>query len=510
MTIYKLDDVFNESQIPTVTYVPPQEARQLRASIATRGKHVTLVGASGSGKSTVAEKVIADVFTRQSDVHRLSGRSYTTEQSILEVLGKEFGEEPDAAKIEPWLRAYALIVIDDVHHLTFEARQGLAGLLKLWHERGIKFLMIGIAKTSDQILGSDPELAIRNDVHTLGAQDSAFLRRVLHLGQEALNVTFAAQFADAAVDAAKGLPAIFQAMCRIACVECDVEATASEPKTVVTELQAIGRTVVRMFDPKYFSRLVGLAQGRRKARSVHNTYFEIVDALARSKKTQMSKPELYRKIVGSELDPERKKQKSASFYRAMDYLQRTIEERALGDILMYESDMLSIDDPLFRFYLDHIDFERVRSVVKLRPDEYEYDVALSFAGEDRELVEQLMRRLQDRGVEVFYDLNESARLWGKDLEVELAEVYAREARYMVICISEHYPIKDWTRFELEIGRRAASKRPDEYLLPLRLVDPAPAVVGLRQSIGFQSLLNREDVERVADLLVAKIDGRNAL
>ena len=91
-------------------------------------------------------------------------------------------------------------------------------LLSLREKKRIKFLLIGIAKTSDQILGSDPELAIRNDVHTLAAQDAAFLKQVLLKGEVALNVEFDDSFEAAAVGAAKGLPAIFQAMCRIACV----------------------------------------------------------------------------------------------------------------------------------------------------------------------------------------------------------------------------------------------------------------------------------------------------
>ncbi len=504
MTVYQLDEVFNEAQIPTLTYVPPAEAKQLRASLKTKGKHVTLVGASGSGKSTVAEKILAEVFPDANRVHKFSGRTYTSESSVISILGKEFQEEPSAAAVEPWLQAYDLVVIDDVHHLSYEARQELARMLKLWHEKGIKFLLIGIAKTSDQILGSDPELAIRNDVHTLAAQDAEFLKRVLVKGEAALNVEFDDSFEAAAVSAAKGLPAIFQAMCRIACVECDVEHTETTKKPVNTELSAIGRSVVRMFDPKYFLRLVGLAQGRRQARAVHDTFFEIVDALGRSSKTQISKPELYRKIVGSVQDPELKKRKSTSFYRAMDSLQKTIEERKLDDILIFESETLSIDDPLFRFYLDHVDFDRIRSLVKIRKDEYEYDVAVSFAGEDRPQVAALVSALEARGVEVFYDFNESARLWGKDLEVELARIYAQEARFLVLCLSKSYPVKDWTRFELDICSRAAKKRPAEYLLPLRLATDLDPIVGLRETIGYQTMTTQGDVDRIAELLLAKV------
>jgi GTPase SAR1 family protein len=501
---YALDAVFNEAQIPTVTYIAPGEAKQLRASLKTRGKHVTLVGASGSGKSTVAKKLLAELFPRNGELHEFSGRSYPDDRSFLSILGKEFAEEPSSSALAPWLKSFSAIVVDDVHHLTYDARHELAKMMKLWHEHGIKFFIIGIARSSDEILGTDTELAIRNDVHTLGAQNEEFLAQVLQKGETALNISFSEQFATSAVLAAKGLPAIFQAICRIACVEADVDVTCVDHRTIDTQLAAIGKSVVKMFDPRYFLRLVGLAQGRRHARAVHGTFFEIVDALARSAKSQISKAELYRKIVGSIVDADVKRRKSTSFYRAMDSLQKAIEERNLSDILIFESDTLTIDDPVFRFYLDHVDFDRVRSLVKIRGDEYEYDIAVSFAGEDRAVIQTLVKEMEQRGIEVFYDFNETARLWGKDLEVELAQIYAQEARYMVVCLSPSYPIKDWTRFELEIGQRAAGKRASDYILPLRIGQFNSQVVGLRATLGYQTLASEEDVERIVGTLVSKL------
>ncbi len=502
--LYELAQVFNEAQVPTVTYVTPREARQLKASLRTPGKHVTLIGASGSGKSTVAEKTLAELGLVGTKVHKFSGRSYPAEVSLLSILGNEFAEEPDEESIQPWLESYDVIVIDDVHHLTSNARLELAQRLKLWHEKGIKFFLIGIAKTSDQIVGADPELAIRNDVHLLEPQEVLFFEAMAAQGQQALNIRLDENFLTSTIAASKGLPAIFQAICRVACVELDIERTCETPLDVNIELSKIGRSVVRMFDPRYFNKLVGLAQGRRQARSVHNTFFGIVESLARSNKTQVSKAELYRKIVGPIEDPDLKRRRSTSFYRAMGTIQDVIDDRGLSDVLIYDSDTLTIDDPVFRFYLDHVDFERVRSIVRIRNDEYDWDVAVSFAGEDRAVVEDLVNSLLSAGIEVFYDLNESARLWGKDLEQELAGVYAHEARFMIVCLSEYYPIKDWTRFELEVGKRAAGKRLAEYLLPLHLTSTPPPIAGLRETIGYQRLMEASDIARVVDLMQKKL------
>lgn len=47
------------------------------------------------------------------------------------------------------------------------------------------------------------------------------------------------------------------------------------------------------------------------------------------------------------------------------------------------------------------------------PETQEYDVALSFAGEDREYVEQVATLLLNAGIRVFYDKFETVKLWGE-------------------------------------------------------------------------------------------------
>ena len=167
-----------------------------------------------------------------------------------------------------------------------------------------------------------------------------------------------------------------------------------------------------------------------------------------------------------------------SFYRALKALPTVTEENNLSDILIYENGTLTIDDPVFRFYLDHLDFSRVRSQVNIRRIGYEYDVAVSFAGPDRPVVEELKGELEARGLEVFYDFDQQAALWGKDLRKELAKVYTQDAQFMVVCLSSNYPERDWPSFEFEIGKQAAAKRTEDYLLPLVVGDERPAIIGL--------------------------------
>ena len=99
--------------------------------------------------------------------------------------------------------------------------------------------------------------------------------------------------------------------------------------------------------------------------------------------------------------------------------------------------------------------------------EYEYDIALSFAGEDRERAEALAALLAEDGVRVFYDRYETAQLWGKDLYQHLQTVYRDQAEYCLIFVSEAYARKVWTRHELKQAQARAfreNKEKDNLLL----------------------------------------------
>ena len=75
---------------------------------------------------------------------------------------------------------------------------------------------------------------------------------------------------------------------------------------------------------------------------------------------------------------------------------------------------------------------------------YEYDVALSFAGEDRKFVEDCAEILRSLNINVFYDNYEKEVLLGKNLYSYLADVYQNRARFAVVFVSKSYKKKRWT------------------------------------------------------------------
>jgi hypothetical protein len=130
-----------------------------------------------------------------------------------------------------------------------------------------------------------------------------------------------------------------------------------------------------------------------------------------------------------------------------------------------------------------------------------YDIAISFAGEDRPVAKKLASLLITRGLNVFYDEYEQANLWGKDLYVHLSKVYKSEAKYCLMLVSESYSKKQWTNHERRAAQARAFTESSEYILPLRLDDAQ--VDGVLDTVGF---LDYREVpeERIVDSVLHKV------
>ncbi len=135
----------------------------------------------------------------------------------------------------------------------------------------------------------------------------------------------------------------------------------------------------------------------------------------------------------------------------------------------------------------------------------EYDVALSFAGEDRDYVDKVARLLRDQNVKVFYDLFEENALWGKDLYEYLTDVYRRHAKFTVIFISEAYGKKLWTNHERKAAQARAFEEAKEYILPARFDDTE--IPGILPTTGYLSLRDRSP-EQLAAAVISKLGGKS--
>lgn len=503
MPAYTLEQVFNEAAYPEVTFVPPSNFAHIRSSFKTPGKHITVSGASGTGKTTLVTHTLRELAVPASDVLWINGRQYASLESGLLVLAQVLGAPEDFEEITELLKLVKFTVIDDFHHLSTGAKLEIAKLLKLWHEKGARFIIIGIATSAADLYGADPELGIRNDPFELREQDHAFTQEVIRLGENALNIKFTQTLKEQISVASNCVPSVVQVICKTCCIEAGVQDTVSHDARLIDyDLKNLRESVLRVFHAKYMSKVVGLAQGKRRARAVHNTYFDIVASIARDRRSEIPTASLFQDVVGTIPDRDERKRKATSFYNCLNNLGEVIAEQGLEDTIHFaKGKAVSIEDPTFRFYMNLVDLDDVRKRIAIRTSDYPYDVAVSFAGDVRDQVEEFVRALQERGLSVFYDFDQQALLWGQDLRILLGQIYSTEALYMVVFLSDKYPERDWTEFEVTVGKATAKKRTQEYLLPLIMDDVK--VVGIHDTVGHLDL-RKVSIERAADILAEKI------
>lgn len=134
-------------------------------------------------------------------------------------------------------------------------------------------------------------------------------------------------------------------------------------------------------------------------------------------------------------------------------------------------------------------------------DSFEYDVAISFAREDRARAEELGSLLESRDIDVLPSEAQAAELAGGDFLHHIAELVRTKARYCLLLVSRHYPLQRWTDAERTAVQEHALRGADEYILPLQLEDAD--VPGMTESSGYRDL-RQGSMESIADLLEKKL------
>jgi hypothetical protein len=105
----------------------------------------------------------------------------------------------------------------------------------------------------------------------------------------------------------------------------------------------------------------------------------------------------------------------------------------------------------------------------------EYDLAFSFAGEDRPYVEEVKAACVKLGLRVYYDKDRRIDQWGESFIGEQRKVYSGyKTKHFVPFISEHYFTKPVPTDEFKSALMASLKR-RKYILPIKIDDSEVSV-----------------------------------
>jgi len=136
--------------------------------------------------------------------------------------------------------------------------------------------------------------------------------------------------------------------------------------------------------------------------------------------------------------------------------------------------------------------------------ENQYDIVISFAGENRNIADELAKKLKERNITVFYDSYEEANLWGKDIYEYLSYIYGESAKFCIMIISEHYKEKLWTNHERKSAQARAFREKSEYILPIKVDDTI--IPGLNETVGYIKFEN--NIDKIVELTIKKLNENN--
>ena len=424
-----LEHVFKTSGIPTHTFVEPLEYRALLVALRTPGRGVVIEGPSGIGKTTSVTRALDELESADS-VLKLSARR-GSDRELIESL--------------PDLGETGVVVIDDFHRLPDDVKVQVADHMKLLADEEVnhsKIVVLGINDAGKTLVRFASDLNNRIEVVKLEVNPIEKVEELLSKGEQALHVRLNVK--DDIAKAANGSFYIAQMLAHQVCVEAGVLERC--PETVVTEVsfEAVGGKVQEKLSRTFAERTARFAKGTRFRRAGRAPYLNLLHLLATSDDWSLSVSDA--NVRAPEL--------SGSIAQIVEkgYLAELIRaDPELSAVLHFDDAprVLSVEDPQFLYYLRNLAWSQFSRDLGFTATQFasRYDVALSFAGSDRDVAGALCTALQESELEVFYDYNEQHRILAEDVEDYLRPIYQSEAAFVVAVLGPDYPDRIWTRFE---------------------------------------------------------------
>jgi hypothetical protein len=342
------------------------------------------------------------------------------------------------------MKDFGTIVIDDFHRLAANDQDSIAQLMKLVADKqdaSRKIIVLGINQAGSNLIRFARDAALRISRIRFESEPDNKVEQVIAQGEQALNISIESR--ESVVEAAQGSFYLAQLLCSQICVLSDILEKQDKIKTLNVPFTSAKREVMAQEREKFGDILESFAKGPRFRPGGRANYFHILRWLAESPEATINPLD----------EANRHPNEKYSVKQVVDkgHLARHCENTDIASIFYYnqETKTLAIEDPHLIFYLHNMDWGAFIKKVGFTKVETPtpYDIALSFAGEDRAFAEELYTQLEERGVAVFYDKAEQARILADSVPEVLGAIYESGSEYVVAILGKQYGVKRWTLFE---------------------------------------------------------------
>ncbi|WP_295651894.1 TIR domain-containing protein [uncultured Mucilaginibacter sp.] len=482
-----LEDVFKTSGIPTYTFVKPSEYNKLIVSLRTQGRCLVIEGPSGIGKTTSITKAIEELGLNRN-VYKLSARKK---------------EDRDMIQILPEFKDIGTVIIDDFHTLDDEYKLALSDYMKTLadEERETsKLILIGINKAGDSLVKFASDLNNRIDTIKFEINTDERVEELIEKGEDALGIKINTK--KEIIELSRGSFHITQMLCKETCIYDNVLENEDTLKNVTVSIEIIKEKVLEEFSRTFYSKARDFSVGSKLRREGRAPYLHLLFWLSQSNDWTIQMDDVMSAHPALKLSVNQIVEKG--------YLEKLIaENKNLNDVIHYDSNskILSIEDPKFYFYIRNILWNKFASQIGFISIKFDknYDFALSFAGENRELAAYISDLLLEKQLAVFYDKNEQYRILAENVEDYLAPIYNSEAQYVVVLLSNDYPKKIWTKFESDNFKKRFG---DNSIIPIWYSNATPGLFDETTKYGGITFNVDDDLEsqaiQIVDNLILKI------
>ncbi|MCB4919702.1 hypothetical protein LAV78_14365 [Brucella intermedia] len=483
-SMVSLEEVFKISGVPTYTFVQPPRYSHMKVAIRTPGRCVVVEGPSGIGKTSSVTQIL-DELNLSDSILFLSARK-PSDVELISVL--------------PEMEEIGIVIIDDFHRLDDGLKANITDFMKILADRSdqkSKLILIGINKAGDRLVQYGSDVGLRLDVFKLEQNPPELVRALIDQGEHALNIEIRDK--EKIIGLCRGSFQIAQLLCYHLCIDAGVTETPPTKKHVDIAVERVVDEVLTQLKRIFHSACLEFAQGSRLRREGRAPYLHILSWLVESddwsvdlKRTIRDRPD-HRGSVGQVV--------------SKGYLETLMRDKAdiLSEFFHYqpENSVFTVEDPKLIFYLRSINWLNFVKEVGFSTAEFrgKYDIALSFAGRNRDLAELLFEKLTQREVSVFYDLDHQHRIIAQQVEDYLAPIYSSEAAYVVPLLSVEYPTRIWTKFESDHFKDRFGKN---AVIPIRYHDAPDGYFSSSYGFGSLSFDPNKPIEPQAELIVETI------
>lgn len=483
---FLVEDVFRTQGVPEFTFVKPPNYGDLLVDMRTPGKPVIVEGQSGTGKTTTVKKILEDALPGVGYEY-LSARRSKDMSRIIEL--------SEAAPIGHF-------IVDDFHRLDDKIQAKIANIIKISAEEyddnlHPKIVIIGINKVGSELIQLVHDISKRCAIHRIEPASLDTTKELVQKGELKLQAYF--NDYDAIFAESKGDYWLTQLICLSICLGNQVTESQMKPFQLQWNPKELRDRVVKRLEHAYQTAVKEFCRGKR-FRATNDPYLKVLRCVGEQSSSIVDLTELANAnpdVRGSINNIKEKR------------LANLIESKPICDQYFYynpETKSFAIEDPALFYYLKHLDWDEIRTVCGFRAGlkNYEYEFAISFAGENRQLAQLIATQLQEFDCAVFYDEWFEANFLGKTWHKSFAQIFGDQSRFVVCLLDKYHVEKIWPTFERDCFTPRVA---EAAVIPIYL-DDTPVVGIPRDIVGipFKNYSASGDklANRVTDEIVFKL------